>query len=138
MPQPQHRGAIAVIVREDGNLLAIERSSTVRAPGRFCFPGGEIEAGESEEEAVRRELREELALHVEPLRRLWQSTTESGVLLHWWLAKTSDTPVANPAEVARWFWTSPDDLARHPKTLRSNREFIEAVRTGEIVISDCT
>ena len=136
MNPSQRRGAIAVIVREDGNLLAIERSSTVRAPGRYCFPGGGIETGESEPEAVRRELQEELALDVEPVRRLWQSTTESGVLLNWWLATTTDTPFANPAEVARWFWISMDELAAHPKTLLSNRKFLHAVTTGEIVIAD--
>lgn len=136
MNQPQRRGAIAVIVRDDGAVLAIERSSTVRAPGRYCFPGGGIEEGESEEEAVRRELREELAVDVEPVRRLWQSTTQSGVLLNWWLAKTSDIPIANPDEVARWFWSSLDELAVHQKTLLSNREFIQAVKTGEIVIAD--
>ncbi len=136
MSQPQRCGAIAVILRKDGNVLAIERSSTVRAPGRLCFPGGGIEEGESEAEAVQRELQEELALEIEPIRRLWQSTTQSGVLLHWWLATTSGTPTANPDEVARWFWISFDELARHPKTLRSNREFIRAVKTGEIVITD--
>ena len=52
-------GAVAVVLREK-KLLAIQRSFTVAAPGAFCFPGGGIEPGETEEIALARELQEEL------------------------------------------------------------------------------
>ena len=61
---PQRCGAIGVIVDADGRMLVIERSQTVRAPGRFCFPGGGIEPGETEQHAVKRELLEELGIHI--------------------------------------------------------------------------
>ena len=37
----------------------------VAAPGRVCFPGGHVEPGEEDREAVVRECREELQAHVE-------------------------------------------------------------------------
>ena len=138
MSQVERRGAIGVVRRDDGCYLVIERSATVRAPGRFCFPGGGIELGETEEQAVRRELREELNLEVEPVRQLWRSYTRSGVHLHWWLVELTSpaNPVPNSREVARWFWMAPEEISRHPKTLLTNREFLAAVKSGKIDMTD--
>jgi len=49
---------VAVILRGE-RFLVICRSQQVRAPGMYCFPGGGIEPGETEEQALRRELLEE-------------------------------------------------------------------------------
>ena len=68
------RGAVAVI-RRGQQFLVICRSQSVAAPGAYCFPGGTIEAGETEREALVRELQEELNLTVEPVCRLWSSIT---------------------------------------------------------------
>ncbi len=129
---PQRRGAIGVICDTFGRLLVIERSQTVRAPGRYCFPGGGIEHGESEEQAVVRELDEELSIIVSPVRRLWTSETESGVLLLWWLVtlQTGQQPRPNPEEVARYFWMRPPQILRQRATLKSNREFLMALAAG--------
>jgi 8-oxo-dGTP diphosphatase len=45
-------------------LLAARRKSPVDLAGRWEFPGGKVEPGESPEEAVHRELREELGVEV--------------------------------------------------------------------------
>src|SRR5262245_11457009 len=96
-PDPPRRGIAAVIMRGD-RFLVIRRSQHVRAPGAHCFPGGAIEPGEDEAAAVRRELREELAVEATPLRLLWRSTTPWGVALTWWLTEIDPTalPTANP------------------------------------------
>lgn len=118
-------------------LLVIQRSETVRAPGRFCFPGGEIEANESEAEAVTRELQEELNISVQPIRRVWESATHSGVALKWWLVELpeSETPAPNPVEVANVFWMQPSEIVERSETLATNREFIAAMERGEIDLS---
>ena len=61
------QGAVAVVVRDD-RFLVIRRSANVVAPGAFCFPGGGIEAGETEERALVREFREELGATIVPVR----------------------------------------------------------------------
>ena len=80
------RGSVAGVVR-DGRLLVIRRSQFVVAPRTFCFPGGAIEGSESEEEALVREIREELGVTVRPERRIWQSVTPWHVHLSWWLSR---------------------------------------------------
>src|SRR3954466_22441 len=97
---PPRRGVVAVVMRGE-QFLVIRRSQHVRAPGMHCFPGGTIEAGESEDEAVRRELMEELWIVPAPRRLLWRSVTPWGVELAWWVAAINEAalPVANPLEV---------------------------------------
>jgi 8-oxo-dGTP diphosphatase len=57
------------VVRRDGRVLLVERA---RAPsvGKWGFPGGVLELGETIFEAVARELREETGLVVEPIEML--------------------------------------------------------------------
>jgi 8-oxo-dGTP diphosphatase len=51
----------AAIVRE-GRVLAARRTRPAAAAGRWEFPGGKVEAGESPEEALVREVTEELGV----------------------------------------------------------------------------
>jgi 8-oxo-dGTP diphosphatase len=129
------RGVVAVIVRGE-TLLVIRRAQGIAAPGKFCFPGGGIEQGESEEQALVRELREELSASVQPARRLWQSVTPWGVELAWWLAELDEQAplVANPAEVAAIHWLSIAEMQALEELLESNREFLRQIHARAIEI----
>ncbi len=125
------RGSVAVIVRH-GRLLLIRRSRYVVAPGMFCFPGGGIEADETEEEALVREIREELGTRIEPVRRLWQGVTPRAVRLAWWLCRLEDaaTLVPNPEEVESVLWVTLEEMATLPDSLESNQQFLDALAAG--------
>jgi 8-oxo-dGTP pyrophosphatase MutT (NUDIX family) len=127
------RGSVAVVVRRR-RLLVVRRSRLVVAPGALCFPGGAIERGESEEEALKREMLEELGVKIRPERRIWQSVTPWRVHLSWWLGHLEPDAelVPNPAEIESVHWLGPDEMARHPHLLESNRHFLEALASGEI------
>jgi 8-oxo-dGTP diphosphatase len=56
-------GAIAV-VRRGGKILIAKRPAGKHLAGFWEFPGGAVEPGETAEEAVKRELREETGLEV--------------------------------------------------------------------------
>lgn len=54
----------AIIVRQDGAVLTCQRASHGHLGGLWEFPGGKVEADEAPEQALCRELREELAIEV--------------------------------------------------------------------------
>jgi 8-oxo-dGTP diphosphatase len=126
-------GVVAVILRDE-RLLVIRRSRFVVAPRAICFPGGGIEPEESQEQALVRELQEELATLVLPVRRLWQSRTRWGVELAWWRAELAPdaVPVPQPAEVESIHWYTPTELTGVADLLDSNRAFLAAVERGEV------
>jgi 8-oxo-dGTP pyrophosphatase MutT (NUDIX family) len=127
------RGVVAVVVR-DHRLLLVRRSQTVVAPGAYCFPGGAVETGESEPEALAREIREELGARVVPVRRLWESVAPWGVRLAWWLCDlpAGEALTPNPSEVESARWCSPAEMAGLGGLLESNRAFLEALAAGRI------
>ena len=60
---------VAAVVRRDGRILVTRRHGHAERGGQWEFPGGKVEAGESEPDALVREIREELdcAVAVGPL-----------------------------------------------------------------------
>jgi 8-oxo-dGTP diphosphatase len=132
---PDRRGAVAIIVRNE-RLLVIRRSHLVVAPRAYCFPGGGIEASESESEAIVREIQEELGVAIVPRRRVWSSITPWGVSLAWWRADLAPhcEPCPNPAEVESIHWHTPAEMAELPELLESNRRFLEALARGELLL----
>ena len=133
--QSPRRGAVAVVLR-DGRFLVIRRARRVAAGGTLCFPGGGIEPGETEAEALQREIHEELAVSVRPLLRLWESTTDWQVHIAWWHAELSadSNPVPNPAEVAEVHWLTAVEMLDRSDLLTSNRRFLEAMAAGVFAI----
>ena len=51
-------------------VLAVQRSAQMKLPLKWEFPGGKIEAGESDIDCVKREVLEELNIHIEVKKRL--------------------------------------------------------------------
>jgi 8-oxo-dGTP diphosphatase len=67
----------AAVIRR-GRCLVAQRGPTMSAAGRWEFPGGKVEAGETPREALARELREELGIEVAIGRRLGRGEARGG------------------------------------------------------------
>ena len=53
----------AAIIKED-KVLVMQRSNQMTLPGMWEFPGGKVEANETEQEALIREIQEELSVTI--------------------------------------------------------------------------
>ena len=62
---------VCLVLRDrDGHILATQRPPGKRLELHWEFPGGKVEENEGPEEALRREISEELSLHIGTLTRL--------------------------------------------------------------------
>jgi len=85
-PRKHTEVAVGVLIGPDGALLLSTRPQGKPYAGYWEFPGGKIEAGETVEEALRRELQEELGITIEGAE-VWRVTEHDYphalVRLHW-------------------------------------------------------
>jgi 8-oxo-dGTP diphosphatase len=90
---------VGAAIVDDGRVLAARR----RRDGRWEFPGGKVEDGETPQAAVRRECREELAVDVVVGRNLAEAH-QAGLTLTVYEATLSEgRPVAGPDhDELRW------------------------------------
>jgi 8-oxo-dGTP diphosphatase len=129
-PDGRLHGVIVAITRDDGRLLCIRRSLHVHpAPGKICFPGGGIEIGESQPDAVVREMKEELGIDVEPVRQCWRWESPDSPLVLWgWIAQWIAGELRpDPAEVGDVLWLMPDEAGNHTEGLPTNRDFVNCL-----------
>ena len=102
---------VAGIIWRDGKYLAVERPEGARMAGWWEFPGGKIEPGETPEQALVRELQEELGLT--PLAwEFWRETEhayeEFTVRLRFYHVREF-TGGPEPRERQRMAWVDPAD-----------------------------
>lgn len=66
MENKKHHQVVAAIIVDNGEILCMQRGKTKFEYTSFKweFPGGKIEPGETPEEALRREIREEMSMDI--------------------------------------------------------------------------
>lgn len=60
----KHVHVACALIERDGLVLAAQRSATMNLPLKWEFPGGKLEAGESAEACLQRELVEEMGVTI--------------------------------------------------------------------------
>jgi 8-oxo-dGTP diphosphatase len=124
---------VGAAVVEGGRVLMAQRSG---GPYDGCweFPGGKVEAGESDLSALVREIQEELAVSVEPQAFLGEVVLDGVVggghpgtstLRVWWVRLAGGVPEAR--EHAQLRWVGADEL-EELDLIAADRPLIPAVR----------
>ena len=130
---PLLHGVVAVLQDDQGRHLYIRRAlGLVRAPGVWCFVGGEVEAGEQLELAVEREVREEVGLVVRAEEKIFESLSTNGEFqLHWmrvYPVGTLEHLRPDPREVAEFRWLLPAEALNLDPLLPTLRAWLQAGR----------
>jgi len=106
--------AACALIDADGRILMAQRPAGKDHAGRWEFPGGKVETGETPEQAVRRELYEEL--NVEPCERCLQPFSFASfaypkfhLVMPLYLCRQWDGFVrAKEGQATKWIW--PDKI----------------------------
>ena len=127
--------AAAAIVDGQGQVLLAQRLAHLHQGGKWEFPGGKFEPGETAEQALLRELHEELDITVhdyQPLIRLVHHYPEKSVRLHvFTVTRFSGLPKGKEGQALQWA-----DISR----LRSfqfpdaNYPIVSAVQLPELML----
>jgi 8-oxo-dGTP diphosphatase len=132
--------AVAAIILRDREILMVRRGQEPGA-GRWSIPGGSVELGETLEQALKREVREETGLEIEvgEFAGIAEVIVREGEAIKWhyvildYFATPSSTsePIA-ASDVTECRWIPLDELARYDVT----ETLIERLRELRL-ISDC-
>lgn len=123
---------VAAVLRDPlDRILIAERPAGKHMAGRWEFPGGKVAAGETEEVALVRELREELDVEVQHARqsmRLAHRYSDREVELSLWLVdRYAGEPRGLEGQAIKWVEAQrlgDEDI------LEADRPFVEALVDG--------
>ena len=116
---------VAGALISDGKVLLARRREP---PGRWELPGGKVEPGESDEEALERELLEELAIRSKVSRRLGPLVEVApGVEMVCYRATPTHDDVIRLTDHDAYRWVDADGLAE-VDFLDSDRELVDSLR----------
>jgi 8-oxo-dGTP diphosphatase len=99
---------VCALIERDGHVLMAQRPAHKHLGGKWEFPGGKIEPGETPEAALHRELHEELGCTVEILRPLaphthaYAAVTVQLIPYVTRLLPSSGTPQTHEHAALRW------------------------------------
>lgn len=121
---------VAGLVTQGGRILITQRTQPPALAGKWEFPGGKLEDGESPEAALVRELREEIGVTVR-VGRIWDVLFHRYpdfdlLMLVYACAITDGEPRA--IEVGDLAWVLPEELPRWD-VLPADRPLVERLRT---------
>lgn len=129
--------AAAVIRGADNRILIARRADTQHQGGLWEFPGGKVEAGETAQQALARELREELGIEVvlaRPLIKVQHDYADKHVLLDVWEV-SEFTGSVHGAEGQPLAWVRARDLPSY-EFPAANRPIVAAASLpGEYLIT---
>jgi 8-oxo-dGTP diphosphatase len=125
---------VAGVLVRGGCVLACQRPPGGHHPGKWEFPGGKVEAGESLQQALRRELREELGVEATVGAELWRAEHQypgrQRITLTFFLVSDYAGAISNAA-FASMCWL-PIEVLHEYDFLEGDREFISQIQDGVI------
>jgi 8-oxo-dGTP diphosphatase len=102
---PERIVVVAAVIEWDGRFLVARRLSGTHLAGFWEFPGGKVHDGETHDEALRREISEELDAGIANTRLIFHTAhtyPERVVELHFYRGDLTGEPRAMLGQELRW------------------------------------
>lgn len=97
---------VGIVVNVQNEILVAERQSQKFQGGRWEFPGGKVEQGETPLQALQRELHEEIDIQVisaEPWQQLQHTFPDKVILLDvWQVTQFEGNPHGKEGQMIQW------------------------------------
>ncbi len=123
---------VAAVIERDGELLVSLRNPKGTRPSQWEFPGGKVEDGETEAEALVRELREEMGVTCDAgalVKRVVHAYAETDVEIAFYRANILEGE-PRPLSMAELRWVRRGELPAFD-FLDADRLFIAELARGE-------
>jgi 8-oxo-dGTP diphosphatase len=96
---------VAAVIERDGAFLVARRLRGTHLAGYWEFPGGKVSQGESHEEALAREIQEELNTTISGMQKIFHTShtyPERTVELHFFRGRLGGSPEPALGQELRW------------------------------------
>lgn len=108
----KHIYVVGAVIIENGKILCAQWGPDKALPYKWEFPGGKIEEGETPQEALRREIKEEMRCRIEIAQQIEHTTYEYDfgmVHLTTFICRLLEgEPVLTEHAAIKWLW--PNEL----------------------------
>lgn len=129
---------VAALILRDSKILVCQRRRDDTHALQWEFPGGKVEPGETSEEALARELREELAVDATIGKEVFRTRhryreTQPELELIFFRAAIDPTATLQNLVFEGFEWAAPADLPQY-NFLRADVEFVALLASGGIAL----
>ena len=129
VPETRIHVAVGVVVNRERQVLIAKRHARQHQGGLWEFPGGKVDDGESVQDALKRELLEEVNIDVREcasLLKIHHDYADKQVLLDvWYVNVFAGEPAGCEGQPVKWIGI--EEFSNHDFP-EANREIIDAVR----------
>ncbi len=111
MAEDKKGKVVLALIKDDGHVIVIKRRIP-QAPLVWALPGGVVEEGETEIQALEREMKIELGIDVEVGEKFHERThpdTFVNLAYYYCRAKSTELTIGEPEEIEEARWVTPEE-----------------------------
>lgn len=117
--------AVAVVKNKEGKYLLITRSEFPEHEGEWGPVAGHLKEGESVEQALVRECREEINIDLKPIKQMAILPQDiPGDIGYWWICEATQGQITPNSEIAQYKYFSLEEI-KGLKLWPATKEFFE-------------